>query len=309
MPVTGAVDAINKWAVPILVVLLVALVAYLALRFIGRRVTPFVLERMRASGDETHLGRSLTDAETRKRLATITALVDWLFRVLIVGTAVFAILAVLNLTVVIVAILILFAVVGVVARDVIRDYVGGVLIVVENQFAIGDWVRVGTEEGEVEAVSLRRTTIRAMGGDLVTIPNGDIRTVANSTRTWARINLDIGIADEKQLAMAGQAIDAAARALAADPAIGPLVLEKPHLMRIRDISDRGIRLLVWGRVRAADRWAVEGEYRRLLLLALSEAGVEVVTAERLRLVGATADAGDSGLDGEESLVRERLLRG
>jgi small conductance mechanosensitive channel len=283
--VTAAVDAIDRWAAPILVVLVVALIAYLGLRLVGQRLTPYVLRQMHGTAEEHHLGRSLTDAETKQRLATITALVDWLFRVLIVSTAIFAILAVLDLTVVIVAILLVIAIVGVVARDVIRDYVGGVLIVIENQFAIGDWVRVGTDEGEVEAVSLRRTTLRTMGGDLVTIPNGDIRTVANSTRTWARINLEIGIADAADVDSARAAIDTVGRSLRDDPVLGPGVLDPPRFMRVSDIGEDGVRLLIWGRVQAADRWAIEGEYRRLLLLALQAASVELVTSRRVHLVG------------------------
>jgi small-conductance mechanosensitive channel len=286
---TGAVDAINQWAGPILVVLVVALVAYLGVRFVGRAVTPFVLERLRSTGDD-HLTRSLNDAETRKRLTTVSALVDWLFRVLIIATAVFAILAVLNLTAVMVAILVLVAVVGVVARDVIRDYVGGVLIVLENQFAIGDWVKVGSVEGEVEALSLRRTTLRSMGGDLVTVPNGDIRTITNATRTWARINLEIGIVDPARVDAARTAIDEAGQSLRDDPVLGPSVLDPPRFMRILDIGEDGIRLLIWGRVRAADRWALEGEYRKRLLEALGKAGIELVTSQRIQLVGRAADA-------------------
>src|SRR5262245_53027222 len=129
-----AVDTINRSAGSILIVLVVAIVAYIALRLLGRVVTPIVLRRLRADADDP-LSRSLTDVETRKRLATVTSLVDWLFRIVIVVTAAFGILVALNLTPVIVVALVLLAVVAVVARDVIRDYVAGVLIVLENQYA------------------------------------------------------------------------------------------------------------------------------------------------------------------------------
>jgi moderate conductance mechanosensitive channel len=181
---------------------------------------------------------------------------------------------------------VLLAVVAVVARDVIRAYVAGLLIVLENQYAIGDWVRIAGEYGEVEALALRRTILRTMGGDVVMIPNGDIRTVTNRTRAWARINIEIGIADPGHVEAARAATAEAGRRLAADPAMGPSVIEPPRLMMVSDITDAGIRLLIWGRVRAAERFAAEGEFRRLLLEALREAGVDLVAEQRVRVVGA-----------------------
>jgi small conductance mechanosensitive channel len=169
--VNDAVESIGRAAGPVLVILVVAVTAYVALRLVGRLVTRVVRGRMREPGEDP-VTVSVTDVEARRRLATVTSLVDWIFRLVIIVTAGLAVLLVLDLTPVIVVILVLLAVVAVVARDVIRDYVGGVLIVLENQFSIGDWVRVGNEYGEVEALSLRRTSLRTEGGDLVTIPNG-----------------------------------------------------------------------------------------------------------------------------------------
>jgi small conductance mechanosensitive channel len=278
-----AVETINRSAGPILVVLLVAVVAYIALRLIGRVVTRVVRRRLERDASDP-LSRSLTDVETRKRLATVTSLVDWLFRLVIIVAASLAILIALDLTPVILFVVVLLAVVAVVARDVIRDYVAGILIVLENQYAIGDWVRIAGEYGEVEALALRRTILRTMGGDVVMVPNGDIRTVTNRTRAWARINLDIGIADPSHLEAARAATEEAGRRLVTDPAVGESVIEPPRLMMVSDITDAGIRLLIWGRVRAAERFAVEGEFRRLLLEAFREAGVELVAEQRVRVI-------------------------
>jgi small conductance mechanosensitive channel len=281
--VDDAVDTVNRAAGPILAVLVVAIASYIGLRLVGRALTPVVMRRL-ATDDGDSLSRSIAGAEARKRIATVTALVDWVFRVLIVGTALLVILVALELTPVIVVVLVIVALVAVVARDVIRDYVAGVLIVLENQYAIGDWIRVGGDEGEVEALNLRRTLLRTMGGDLVSVPNGDIRIVMNRTRTWARINIEIGIADPSQLGAARAAIDRAGDELAADPGTGPSVIEPPRYQMVTAVDDNGIRLLIWGRIRATDRFAVEGAYRTRLLSALEAEGVSLVTAHRLQLV-------------------------
>lgn len=280
---TDAVETVSRAAGPVLVILVVALVIYAVARIVGRIVGQVLYRRMdaaEAEGADTVASR----LEARRRFATVTALVDWVFRVLIGGFAVLAILVVLDLTPVIAAVLLVIAVVAVVARDVIRDHVGGMLVVLENQYSIGDWVRIAGEYGEVEALSLRRTLLRSEGGDLITVPNGDIRTVANRTRGWARVDVRFAIADPADLPAARAAIDQAGRDLEADPTTGPALIEPPGFVMVEGIDDTGIRLMVWGRVRAADRFRVEGEYRRRLLERLAEAGVSPVTAHRVRLV-------------------------
>jgi small conductance mechanosensitive channel len=219
---------------------------------------------------------------------------DWVLRVTIVGAALLALLIALDLTPVIVALVVLIVLVAVVAKDVVRDYIAGILIVLENHYSIGDWVRVAGEYGEVEALGLRRTQLRTEGGDLVIVPNGDIRSVTNRTRVWARVNLEVGIEDASMLDAARTAIDLAGRDLAADPAIGQAVMEPPRLMTVSDIGKDGVRLLIRGRIRAADRFTVEGEYRRLLLARLAEAGITPVTARRVSLIESDRKHGPVG---------------
>ena len=275
-------DAINRVGGPILIVIVIALAAYLLLRLVGRMLMPTLIRRLGGADDETTDDPS-PDIERRKRVATIGALVDWLLRLLIVGGATIAILLVLDLEVVIFAILVVIAIVGLVGKDVIRDYLGGVIIMLENQFAIGDWVTIGQTYGEVEIVSLRRTLLRTMGGDSVSIPNGDIRTVTNRTRDWARINIEIGIADPSQVATARQVIDAVGQEVANDPNLGSAIIEAPRFMSVTAIGEDGVRILIWGRVRATDRFGAEGIFRGRLLAALSDAGINLVTGRRVQL--------------------------
>jgi small conductance mechanosensitive channel len=275
-------ETVDRVGGPILLVIVIAFVAYVLLRIVGRRLIPTLIRRLGGVDGEAVEGDA-ADIEKRKRVATIGALVDWLFRLLIVGGATIAILIVLDLNIVIVAILVMIAVIGLVAKDVIRDYVAGVIILLENQFAIGDWVSIGQTYGEVEVVGLRRTLLRTMGGDSVSIPNGDIRTVTNKTRDWARINIDIGLADAAQVGAARTVIDEVGQQLAADPVFGGAVLEAPRFMSVTAIGDDGVRVLVWGRVRATDRFGAEGVFRGRLLAALSDAGIELVTGQRIQV--------------------------
>jgi len=268
---------------------LIALIASVLLGLVGRVVERIVMARIRVTQDDEH-ALTAADEEARKRLTTITSLVEWLFRLVIVGFAAVAILVVLELNAVIALILVMIAIVGVVARDVIRDYVGGFLVILENQFAIGDWVRIGGEYGEVEAISLRRTLLRTAAGDVVTVPNGELRVVTNRTKTWGRINIDVGIEDPTQLDLARATIDEVGRQLAEDPDFQASVLEPPRLVSVSDISDRGIRLVVQGKVDARGRFPAESAFRERMLRALDAAGVELVTAQRMQMIEVPASA-------------------
>ncbi|MEG1642514.1 MAG: mechanosensitive ion channel, partial [Synergistaceae bacterium] len=71
------------------------------------------------------------------------------------------------------------------AQNLIKDYINGAIILVENQFNIGDWIEIANYSGEVEGFTLRSTKLRDTNGSLVFIPNGQIQTVKNSTKKWA----------------------------------------------------------------------------------------------------------------------------
>ena len=84
--------------------------------------------------------------------------------------------------------------VGFGAQSLVRDYFNGALILLENQFSIGDVVTIAGVTGTVEDFSLRRTTLRDLDGVVHTVPNGEIKVASNRTRSWARINQDVTIA-------------------------------------------------------------------------------------------------------------------
>ena len=276
--INAGVQALASSALQILIV---AVVAYIVLRLSRRYVSGIMVRALQRREADPEI-RELTRPENEQRVATLNALVGWVLRLIIIVAAGSALLVAFGLTPVIGLIGLLLAAAAFVAQDVIRDYVGGAIIVLENQFGIGDVVRVAGVTGTVEALSLRRTTIRNDDGDQVTVPNGEIRVAANLTRIWSALNVEIAIVDPNAVDAARAVIDATGVDLAADPVLGPAVLQVPAFVRVVGF-DNGVRLLIRGRVRAADRLVVTGEYRRRLLVALEAAGVVLVTGQRLNL--------------------------
>jgi moderate conductance mechanosensitive channel len=163
--------------------------------------------------------------------------------------------------------------IGLGAQHLVRDYLAGAFILIENQFARGDVVKVVDVTGTVEDFTLRRTTLRDFDGTVHTVPNGLIGVASNLTRVWARVTLDIVVDPTADLEAATRAIDAAAREMADDEAWRRRVLEVPRVDRLEAIGAQGVTLRVVGSVRAADRWAAAGELRRRIHAALAAASI------------------------------------
>jgi small conductance mechanosensitive channel len=165
--------------------------------------------------------------------------------------------------------------VGFGAQTLIRDWLAGVFIIVENQYSAGDVVRISGVDGVVEDFSLRRTTLRDLDGTVHTVPNGSIVVASNMTRGWARVNLDISVAYDTDIDRASAIIDEAGRSLTTDEEWRNRVIEAPSVQRVSALGDSSVTLKVLGQVRPAEQWAVAGELRKRILSAFATEGIEV----------------------------------
>ncbi len=165
--------------------------------------------------------------------------------------------------------------VGFGAQTLIRDWLAGVFIILENQYSAGDVVRISGVDGVVEDFSLRRTTLRDLDGTVHTVPNGSIVVASNMTRGWARVNLDISVAYDTDIDRASGIIDDVGRSLTTDEAWRDKVIEAPSVQRVNALGDSSVTLKVLGQVRPAEQWAVAGELRKRILAAFATEGIEV----------------------------------
>jgi small conductance mechanosensitive channel len=165
--------------------------------------------------------------------------------------------------------------VGFGAQSLVRDYLNGCLILIENQFSRGDVVTVAGVTGTVEDFSLRRTTLRDLDGVVHTVPNGEVKVASNRTRTWARINQNVTVAFGTDIDKAIEVVDELGKEMAADPVWKRRILEPPRVERVESIEERGITLKILGTVRASEQWAAGGEFRKLLLEAFARNGIQL----------------------------------
>ncbi len=166
------------------------------------------------------------------------------------------------------------------AKSLIEDFISGITILAENIFVEGDSIQVGTYSGDVEKLTLRATRIRTTDGSLVTIPNGQVRTVANQTRAWSRAVVDLGLAYEQDLDRSLEVLQQAAEAFAADPEMAPRLLAPPEVLGVQSLGDWAIQVRVMVKTKPGAQWAIGRALRRHLLAALEREGIELPYARQ-----------------------------
>ncbi len=267
---------------PVLPVLLIVVIAVVLTRLARRGMHGLVKTLM---DRETREGtaRELSAVEVGKRMDTIDTLGTRVIRAFVVLIALVMILGELNLDIgpAIAGLGVAGIAVGFGAQSLVRDYFNGALILIENQFSVGDVVAIGGVSGVVEDFSLRRTTLRDLSGVVHTVPNGDIHVASNSTRTWARVNEDVQVAYDTDFDHAIEVINAVGRGLYDDPDWRRKLMEPLSVLRVNALEDSGVSLKVTGAVRASEQWAVAGEFRRRLLSAFVAEGIEIPFPHRV----------------------------
>ena len=266
-PILGAAAAV------LAIVIVAAIVIRLSHVFVGS-IARALLNRENLEGT----AEELSSVELKKRTDTIEALgvnVIRFFVVVIAGLMVLQAGFKLDIGPAVAGLGIAGIALGLGTQSLVRDYLNGALILVENQYAKGDVVRIAGVSGKVEDFTLRRTTLRDQNGTVHTVPNSEIRVASNLTRVFARINQDIQVVYGTDIEKATAAVEAVGRGLADDPEWGPRILEAPRVERVSALGELGVTLKVTGTVRASEQWAVDGELRKRLLSSFAENDIKI----------------------------------
>jgi small conductance mechanosensitive channel len=172
---------------------------------------------------------------------------------------------------------------GLGAQKLVRDIISGFYIVLEDQYMVGDTVQVGETAGRVESITLRRTVLRDARGALVTIANGEIRSVANLSRDWSQAYVDVALAPEVPLEKPMAALEAAAADLRSDAAWSPALVDGPRVLGIQsyDRSASVVRLQV--KTLPMRQEEISRELRRRIQLEFQKQGLPLASVLRFEL--------------------------
>ena len=266
----------------VLAIVIVALIVIRLAHVFVRGIARALLNRENLEGT----AQDLSSLELKKRQDTIEALgvnVIRFFVVVIAGLMILEAGFKLDIGPAIAGLGIAGIAIGLGTQSLVRDYLNGALILVENQFAKGDVVRIAGVSGKVEDFTLRRTTLRDQDGTVHTVPNGEITVASNLTRVWARVNQDVQVVYGTDIEKATAVVDGVGQRLAEDSDWSPRILEAPRVERVSALGELGVTLKVVGTVRAPEQWAVDGELRKRLLAAFAESGIEIPQPQRVLL--------------------------
>ncbi len=170
------------------------------------------------------------------------------------------------------------------AQHLVHDFINGFFTVLEDQYVVGDIVRIGDVVGRVEHLTLRRTVVRDPQGAVVTIPNGEITKVANLSRDWGQVFLDTIVASDQPLDEALNTLEAVASDFRADPSWSPLLLDGPRVLGVESLSANGTSVRLQVRTAATRQDDVARELRRRVQMELAERGIQVGGVQRMQLV-------------------------
>ena len=216
-------------------------------------------------------------AGRRQQLITVVRVIQWATQILILVSAGLVLLSALGVD--ITPILASAGLTGLAlslgAQSLIKDFIGGIFILVENQYAVGDTIEVGGVLGEVERISLRTTCVRDVNGYLFVVPNGEVRVVANQSRDWSRAMVDVGVAYEADLDRALCVLEDTAEDFVEDPTFGPQLLEAPKVLGPLSLGNSAITVRVMVKTEVGKHWGVARELRKRLLSTCEREGIEL----------------------------------
>ena len=159
------------------------------------------------------------------------------------------------------------------AQSIVQDLMSGLFIILENQYAVGEYVKIGATLGKVEEIGMKTTKLSTYNGEVLVIPNGKISELVNYSRRPQRANVDVGIAYEEDL---DNAIAVLAEACAAvNERFAPVLDEQAHVLGVTELADSAVTIRMTFTALDWQQAVVERELRKLVKDTLDAKGVEI----------------------------------
>lgn len=283
-----AADAADTLAKPVKVLFIVA-VAYLVVR-VARRVIKRLVRQLQqdATGERLsklrqRTGLALLDTSpvpsVRRalRAETIGAVLRSLVTAIVWTTAIVMILDELgvNLSAIGIGVSIVGIAVGFGAQSLVKDFLSGLFMIVEDQYGVGDVVDLGVATGTVEGVSLRTTRLRDVEGTVWHVPNGEVHRVGNKSQQWSRALVDVSISYDTDVESATQVLRAVAEGLCREPEYQQIILGEPEVWGVERLDPDRVQLRLVVKTKPLEQWRVARELRARLKRAFEEAGIGI----------------------------------
>ncbi len=270
-----AFDFLRHQLPRILAVVLVAFILSRLLKLLSRRLS------------ELGQRQGLSSAVRSQQLKTISGAVYSVGLLIIVFIASMQVLALLgiNMGPLLASAGIAGIAIGFGAQTLVKDFINGFFILAENQYDVGDTIKIAGVQGVVENMTLRRTVLRDADGTLHTVPSSDIQVVSNLTRDWTQVTLQVSVAygvdSDKVIALLKQV----GQELAHDPDFANMLVATPEVPGIDKISGNAVDYLILVKTKPGSQFAVRRELQRRVKACFAANNIEPGDPSRVIVAG------------------------
>jgi len=263
-------QAVLEWVVSnglkILLILIGALVVIKLAAFITRRV-----EKAFDDNDPSTMN------EREKQAATLGKVIRNVIRILVWGVALMMVMRELGIDVgpLLAGVGIVGLAVGFGAQSLVKDFLSGMFVLIENQYNVGDVIKAAGASGLVEKITLRSTTLRDLEGRVHIIPNGVIDVVTNMTKEYSRFVLDIGVAYKENVDEVMALLKEIGDEMAGDTEYSKVISAPLEILGVQDFGDSAVLIRVRFTTVPNQQWAVGREFRRRVKNTFDAKGIEI----------------------------------
>lgn len=245
----------------LLSIIFIIAAAFLFNKFVPTLITSlFRRVKYRAHGDTS-------EEDMIKRQNTLIGMFTAILKILVWVIAISTILGYFNIDLapLIASAGIIGIAVGFGAQSLIKDFISGIFIILENQYRVGDSVQLDGASGTVEQITVRTTVMRDSSGNVHYIPNGMITHSINKSKDYSKINLLISVSPETDVDKLIEVVDRVGEKLFKDEKWSKKIIEPPHFYAVNSFSNTALEVKIIGKTRPSNQWSVSGELRKRLL--------------------------------------------
>ena len=239
------------------------------------RKVPAILRPFKERASSALQATGLVSERRKQRAGTLGSVLRSIVSILVFVVALFMILEVLkiNLAPLIASAGIAGVALGFGAQSLVKDYLAGVFMILEDQYGVGDIVDLGEASGTVENVGLRVTTVRDVHGIVWYIRNGEVVRVGNKSQGWAQVVVDVPVPFGTDIEHAQRVLEEAANTMLDDEEWKKDLLAPPEVLGVEQLTATGLMLRVTVKTTNAAQWRVARELRARISFAMDAAGI------------------------------------
>lgn len=279
------ISGINEVVLRSIAVIVISLLLAWFARRVIRRITNNIAEGKSGFGRVvTSSARALTEEDPsrgfrrKQRAHTIGQVLRSIASFIIYSTMIYMLVLIIfgvNLAPFLAGASVLGVALGFGAQSVVKDFLSGLFMLVEDQYGVGDIIDVNDISGTVEAVGLRVTRLRDLHGVVWYVRNGDITQVGNQSQGWARAVLDVGVGYGTNLDYAEDVIEEVAQGMALEEAWQKLIIAEPEVWGVQDLGDSAVTIRLVVTTAPLEQWKVARELRYRLKKRFDLEGIEI----------------------------------